>query len=83
VSYTPRLGPRALSKLHGFPVDALGELARVVGRICEDPYDALNSLPVGDDPQRRVGMLSEAGFVELDVDGVAKVVTVIDVIWLG
>lgn len=83
MSYQPRLSPKALSKLGGFPSDALTELARVIGRVCEDPYDALVSLPRSDDPTQRWATFGSAGFVELYVDDEAKTVTVDDLAWTG
>lgn len=60
MNYRPQLGPKALAKLGGFPTDALSDLRRMVGRVCEDPYDAVFrneglavtklSKPVGPEP---------------------------------
>lgn len=81
--YTPKLSQRALGKLGGFPADALGELVRLMSRVCEDPYDVLHSVPVGDDPADRWAAFGEAGLVELTVDESAMTVTVEDLAWAG
>lgn len=84
MNWTPRLGPRTLAKLDGFPDDALEELARVVGNVCRDPYDVLHSEPVGGDTTRRLACLGDdAGFVYLKIDEYSRVVTVTDVVWVG
>jgi hypothetical protein len=50
VSYRPWLGGQALRQMRGLPDDALDMLARLVARICGDPYERLYSKAVGEDP---------------------------------
>ncbi|RAY11548.1 hypothetical protein DPM19_30060 [Actinomadura craniellae] len=83
MTYAFRFTGKALSKLRGFPGDALSELARTMGRICEDPYDVMHSEPAGKDPAKRWGSFGEAGFMELTVDDTALTVTVDDLVWAG
>lgn len=40
------LEPAAVQQVHNLPDEALTELVRLMARVCDDPYDAVLSLPV-------------------------------------
>lgn len=52
----------------GLPDDAFDALARLLSRICEDPYDRLLSVAVTDDGRERMAELGDAGFLTFAVD---------------
>lgn len=81
MTYRPELAPRAVAQLGGFPVEALTALARRVGRVCEDPYDAVVSNQQGVDRTDRWAMFGDRdqGFFQDDI----LTVVVVDVTWAG
>ncbi|MEO5878297.1 MAG: hypothetical protein ABIS86_11335 [Streptosporangiaceae bacterium] len=79
------MAPRAVAQLGGFPVEALTALARRVGRVCEDPYDAVVSNQQGVDRTDRWAMFGDRdqGFFQFSVRDDILAVVVVDVTWAG
>lgn len=71
--------------MKGLPESALDELVKIMAQICENPYDALTSLPSGNDICRRWASFGpeDDGFVEFVIDETAHTVTIIDLSWVG
>jgi hypothetical protein len=84
VNYRPWLEEQVLRQMAGLPGDAFDALARILVRICADPYDRLLSKPVrADDPSERMAELGDNGFIEFAVDEPAGLVRVYTLLWLG
>jgi hypothetical protein len=83
VSYRPWLGGQALRQMRGLPDDALDMLARLVARICGDPYERLYSKAVGEDPHERMAELGDAGWIEFQVDEKDGVIRIYALVWVG
>jgi hypothetical protein len=82
VNYRPDLSERALGQLGGFPLDALGALARTMAEVCENPYDPLTTM-VTDDPQVRRADFGGSGFVTFLIIDSVLVVRIVDITWVG
>lgn len=55
-----------------------------MARVCDDPYDAVLSLPVRpDDPSERMAEIASRGFVEFRIDEQAALVRIYAVAWIG
>jgi hypothetical protein len=85
VTYRASIEPDAVRQIHGIPDEALNELVRLMARVCEDPYDAVLSLPVrpGDLSERMAEIAGGRGFVEFRVDEQAGLVRVSALAWIG
>ena len=84
MNYRPWLEEQVLRQMAGLPGDAFDALARILVRICADPYDRLLSRPVrADDPSERMAELGDNGFIEFTVDEPAGLVRVYALLWLG
>ncbi len=68
VTFRAWLEPAAVRQVHGLPDDGLDELVRLMARICDDPYDAVLSLPVrpGDLSERMAEIAHGRGFHHAD-----------------
>jgi hypothetical protein len=82
VSYRPDLSERALSQLGAFPTQALGELAKAMAEVCENPYDPLITM-ASDDPQIRRADFGQYGFVTFLILDDVQVVRIVDILWAG
>jgi hypothetical protein len=85
MSFRASLEPEAVRHVHGLPGEVLDELIRLMARICEDPFDAVLSVPAArGDPYRRMAEIGDGrGFAEFKVDEQAWVVRVYAVAWTG
>ncbi len=84
MNYRPWLEEQVLGQMAGLPGDAFDTLARILVRICADPYDRLLSKPVrADDPSERMAELDDNGFIEFTVDEPAGLVRVYTLLWFG
>jgi hypothetical protein len=81
--YRPWLDAGVLRQMDGFPDGALDTLTRLLGRICEDPYDRLFSRPLEDDLRARLAELGDDGFIEFRVDEDAGLIHVYRLVWTG
>lgn len=77
------LSERALSQLGGFPDDALGLLALIVGDIVENPYDPLVTMATDDPQVRRADFGDGHGFVTFLILDSTETVRITDVTWIG
>jgi hypothetical protein len=57
LTWRPWLESHALRQMQGLPFEAFDMLVRTLARICDDPYDAVFSVPVPPVPGRRVADL--------------------------
>jgi hypothetical protein len=57
LTWRPWLESHALRQMQGLPFGAFDMLVRTLARICDDPYDAVFSVPVPPVPGRRVADL--------------------------
>lgn len=75
----------AVRQVHGLPGKALDDLVRLMARICDDPYDAVLSLPVrpGDPAERMAEIAGGLGFVEFRIDEQAHLVRIYALAWIG
>jgi hypothetical protein len=80
VSYRPWLEKSALRQMAGLPGEAFDTLARLLSRICEDPYDRLLSVAVIDDGRERMAELGDAGFITFAVDKDVGLIRVFDLV---
>jgi hypothetical protein len=83
VNYRPWLEESALRQMGRLPEEALVTLVRLMVRVCEDPYERLQSVAVTDDPCERMAELGELGFVEFRVDEAASLIRVYSLVWMG
>jgi hypothetical protein len=84
VTFRAWLEPAAVKQVHGLPDEALGEIVRLMARICDDPYDAVLSLPVRPgDPSERMAEVTGRGFVEFRVDEHAGLLRIYALAWIG
>jgi hypothetical protein len=85
VTYRASIEPDAVRQVHGIPGDVLDELVRLLARICDDPYDAVLSVPAlpGDMSERMAVLGGGRGFVEFRVDEEAGLVRVSALAWTG
>jgi len=84
VTFRAWLEPAAVQQVHNLPDEALNELVRLMARVCDDPYDAVLSLPVRpDDPTERMAEIGDRGFAEFRIDEQAGLVRIYAVAWLG
>ncbi len=79
------LEENAVRQVHGLPDEALNELVRLMARICDDPYDAVLSVPVrpGDLSERMAEIADGRGFIEFRVDEQAALVRIYALAWIG
>lgn len=82
MNYRVNLESSALRQMGGLPLDAIGALARVMARICEDPHSPVYSSP-SPAADVRVADLGESGFAEYIVDEDALMIRVVTVVWSG
>jgi hypothetical protein len=85
VTFRAWVEENAVRQIHGVPDEALDELIRLMARICDDPYDAVLSLPVrpGDLSERMAEIADGRGFVEFRVDEQARLVRIYALAWIG
>lgn len=83
MNWRPVFAESALRQLGGIPDEAMEALIATMRRVCEDPYDAVFSLPIADDPTERWAELGEAGFIAFVVRDSAQIVEVTDFVWAG
>jgi hypothetical protein len=84
VNYRPWLAEQPLRQMDGLPGEAFDVLARLMARICADPYDPLLSVTLRDeDPARRIADIGGGGFIEFIVDDDAGLVRVYALVWIG
>jgi hypothetical protein len=84
VTFRAWLEPSAVRQVHGLPGEALDELVRLMARVCDDPYDAVLSLPVRPgDPSERMAEIASRGFVEFRIDEQAHLVRIYAVAWIS
>jgi hypothetical protein len=69
--------------MSGLPDEALDALARLVARVCEDPYERLYSVPAGGDPRERMAELGDAGWLEFTADEAAGLIRIHALVWIG
>jgi hypothetical protein len=82
VSYRPHLESGALLQMHGLPEQAFDMLVRLLARICDDPFDAVFSVPTGV-PRGRVADVGDFRFIVFAVDEAAGLIRVFDLVWTG
>lgn len=81
--YRPWLEESALRQMAGLPDEAFDTLARLLSRICDDPYERLLSVAVTEDGRSRMAELGDTGFITFAVDEDARLIRVFDLVWIG
>jgi hypothetical protein len=85
VTFRAWIEENAVRQIHDVPDEALDDLVRLMARVCDDPYDAVLSLPVrpGDASERMAEIADGRGFVEFRVDEQARLVRIYALAWIG
>jgi hypothetical protein len=82
MSYRAELGVRALKQVKGLPETAFDGMIEAMATVVEYPDDPLRTFPTSDPCIRRVEFGGSGLITYLINDGI-RVVTVIDITWVG
>jgi hypothetical protein len=82
VSYRAELSGRALKQMHRLPSPAFDRLIGAMAEVIDYPDDPLRTFPTSDPYVRRVEF-GEAGLITYLISDGAKLVTILDITWVG